>query len=478
MTDLLLYPRVAPANRIRLWLGVVGRGAGGQVRWKLDGKPVAAAELRPFQPAHRFQASCHTGVFELEEAVRPGRHQVQVDVDGCGTASIDARPLPDEVPEDDWLRILLLSCYHRPQDQGHLTRVVQGLPASQRPHFTLLMGDQVYLDMPTFQNFPDDEAWLARRFEDQYRQNWSHHRGLRAVLALAPSLSVPDDHEYWNNFPHPATVVQNSWTPDGRKRWRQAADAVYDAFQVPAPAVRGEPVEVEIPPLSILALDQRSLRREDARSALTESALDRVDSWVDHLIRRRLYGAVVTGQPLLDLPAKPWEEKFVDRTLPNYGDYRRLVRALLRLSDAGRPVLLLTGDVHWGRVSRIRERIRDRFIEFICSPASLVSTVGADQLKTLGAALAPLFGRGPIRWPRHADPLTPPEYFAAEALSPRKLLSSQEGGLKGDQIALLCVRRAAGTLEAKIIYHELHPSPRPPTPFGPWRLREEPSLES
>lgn len=40
-----------------------------------------------------------------------------------------------------------------------------------------------------------------------------------------------------------------------------------------------------------------------------------------------------------------------------------MVRALKRLADAGQAVLLLTGDVHWGRITKIEEGGRARFYE-------------------------------------------------------------------------------------------------------------------
>lgn len=473
MMDVYLYPRVAPAGRLRFWLGVVGQRAPGQVRWKLDGAAVQAQALRPLVPAHLHGAKCSTGVFEIDKQVEPGGlYRVSATIDG-ESATAQVRAVPAEIPEDGWLRILLVSCYHRVEDHGYLARTIDGLPASQRPHFSILMGDQVYLDLPTLDNFPNDEAKLARKFEDQYRRNWTQRRGLRSVLSLAPSISAPDDHEYWNNFPHAATVIQNSWSSEGRQRWRRAAESLYDAFQVAAPAQRGDPMVVDVPPLSILILDQRSLRREDAASALTEEALVKVEEWVEDLRQKGFYGAVVTGQPLLDTAASPFEEKYVDRTLLNYGDYPRLVSSLLHLADAGRPVLLLTGDVHWGRVTRISEGGRDRFYEVICSPASLVTSVGADQVKTIGSAISALFGGQRKRWPRHSDPRVPPDLFAGQALSPRKLVPGSPQTHKGDQVAILKLRRSAGALEMKVDYHELHDSPRPPKVFGPWLLRRQ-----
>ena len=474
MVSLVLYQRVAPSDRVRVWLGVFGGGASGELVWTLDDAAVAPHPIRPLQPAHQHGARCATGIFEIE-GVTAGRHRVRVREAGGAQAEIGVQAMPSEIPRDDWLRVLLISCYYRGEDGGHLAAVMDGLPAADRPHFSFMMGDQVYLDLPTIGNFPDDEARLAAKFEQAYSLNWTERRGLTSVLRAAPSAGCPDDHEYWNNFPNAATVVPNSWSAGGRQRWRAASDALFDAFQQPAPAVRGQAVEFDIHPVSFLVLDQRSHRREDRTLAATPEALDRLDAWVDRLIAEGKHGVVVTGQSLLDEPAGEFEGRFVDRTLADYGDYPRLVRSLVRLADAGRPVVLLTGDVHWGRVTTIAEAGRTLFYEVICSPSSLVSFVGADQIRTIGGAIAGFFTGNRNRWPRHGDPATPSALFARDVLGARKLSNQRdEPGQKGDQVAMLYLRQSAGTIEMKVVYYEVHERPMAPVVKGPWLLRQRP----
>ena len=473
MADLFLRPRVAPSDRLRCWLGGFG-GPVGALQWTVDDVPASAGALRPMQPLHTHGARASAGVFEFT-GITPGRRRIGVREAGGGRTEIAVRTMPAVVPEDNWLRIQLISCYHRTEDGGHLAKVVEGLTPAERPDFSILMGDQVYLDLPTLANFPDNEAKLARRFEEQYTRNWRERRGLASVLAAAPSVCAPDDHEYWNNFPHAAAAIQNSWTAGGRARWRRAASALFDSFQVAAPTGRGESVVFDVDPVSFLVLDQRSERREDLTSALTPGALDKLDEWVQRLIDESKYGVVVSGQPFLDKPAGRLAGKLGDRTLPNYGDYGRVVRSLTRLADAGRPVILLTGDAHWGRVTTVREGARILFYEVICSPAALVSFVGVDQVKTVGSAIRGFFGGARERWPRHSDPGQPPAQLAREALSPRKLSTDRiEPAQKGDQLATLCLRRSAGGLEMKVIYREVHKRPIPPVVKGPWRLRDRP----
>src|SRR5258707_13942556 len=50
-------------------------------------------------------------------------------------------------------------------------------------------------------DFLDDKKWLADKFEQDYSLNWRGPLAYTNVLAAAPSISLPDDHEYWNNYP-------------------------------------------------------------------------------------------------------------------------------------------------------------------------------------------------------------------------------------------------------------------------------------
>jgi hypothetical protein len=475
---LVLQPRAAPAGRLRVWVAAFGAAPPAGLEWRLDGRTVQPTPLHGggggLRPAHRHGARTFTGVFELagEDGVAPGVvHEIAVREPGRQADRLRLETLPSAIPAGPGgeLRVMLVSCFHRAEDRGGLAgQVVAAMPEARRPHLSLLMGDQVYLDLPTIADFPDDEAELARRFEVDYRENWALSEGYSRVLAAAPSACCPDDHEYWNNFPHASPVIQNSWRADGRARWKAAADQLFSAFQLAHPAALGEPVTIDVPPLSVLVLDQRSQRRDDTTATLAPGVLGRVDAWVDRLLAEGGYGAVVTGQSLLDEPVGSFDGKVADRMLANYGDYPHLMRRLARLADAGRPVLLLTGDVHWGRVTEIRQRDRVRFYEVICSPSSLVSTVGADQLQRIGSGLGRLLGRTPDPWPRHSESDDPPAELARNVLGPgyrTRVLHRQ----RGNQVAMLALRRRGGGLEMTVTYHPLA-APSAPSRVGPLSL--------
>ena len=138
-------------------------------------------------------------------------------------------------------------------------------------------------------------AWLAEKFEKDYTLNWRGPLGYTEVLRAAPSLSIPDDHEYWNNFPHPSPFIGNSLTPDGRNRWREAAQAMYAGFQLPYPAQLGEPVRVEIAPLSFFVADTRSTKDQDRRFTMSDDAHQQMEQWVSDTIANRQFGVFIAG---------------------------------------------------------------------------------------------------------------------------------------------------------------------------------------
>lgn len=73
------------------------------------------------------------------------------------------------------------------------------------PHLLLLIGDQIYADMPPRQLRKTHEHLRqgARSFEDfaqLYEHAWTYTEGIRQVLAVLPTYMIHDDHEITNNW--------------------------------------------------------------------------------------------------------------------------------------------------------------------------------------------------------------------------------------------------------------------------------------
>jgi hypothetical protein len=461
--DIVLYPRVAPSDRLRIWIGVFDVTNPPVLAWFLDEAPADPVPLRDLSsvrtddmlPAERNNTPrAFTGVYEFSGLTPDTLYRIAVRADEQST-TLETRTLPDSVTTqlDRTFNVLLVSCFHQAEDRGGLASIiVEQLKSTSLPHLTLLSGDQVYLDLPTLKDFPDDLTWLADKFERDYTLNWRGPLAYTGVLGAAPSCSIPDDHEYWNNYPHLSPFIQNSLKEQGRDRWRRAAQAVYEGFQLAYPAKLGDPTIIEVHPLSFFIADTRSNKDFDRRFTMSEEAHQRLGDWVSQVIDKRQFGVFVSGQSLFRPAAGEFSGGIGDFEMPNYGDYGRIMRSLESLVDAGRPVLCLTGDVHWGRVVTTTDIHTGRiaFGEVISSPSSLVSTIGADQVKKLGAIIGGLFGpKNP--WPRHSDPADAPAFLASDVFAGR-FPCSKIHGQKGNHVVLLMFRQTGGGIELRIKY--------------------------
>jgi hypothetical protein len=395
-----------------------------------------------------------TGVFEISGgSIFPGSfHRVEVRADDGSSARLETSALMAEVPTGfEWFNVLLVSCFHRDEDkQGYAGRLASSLPPFYKPHLSILLGDQVYLDLPTLRNFHSDVSWLANDFEHKYNHNWRGPDGYARLLSAAPSVSTPDDHEFWNDFPRRQIHIPPTWSEDGRGAWRDAASAMWRAYQAPIPSAGAGPAfTLDVRPLSFFVLDTRSDRQADASRALSPAGLAQFRTWTERLVAERLLGVVASGQSFMDPRVRM---SATDLTLATHGDYPDLVNALDSVVAAGLPLLLLSGDVHYGRVTRVVDSRSGRALlhEVISSPSSLVTTIFLDQVKTIGAAISSIFGRK-NPWPRHGDPGDPPPHFGSEVLGGR-LAANAIHKQKGNMVAVLSFRRAGFGVELRVRY--------------------------
>ncbi len=167
---------------------------------------------------------------------------------------------------------------------------------------------------------------------------------------------LPDDHEYWNDYSFYDCPIPLLWTlklPHVREAWGQAArDGVFRVQR--SPVVEQFSVGED---LSICLADVRSHRSEEG--FLRKPQMRLLENWARNL---KTPGIVALCQPLIV------EEGEVEKNLRNYEDqYCRLMNAL---GKSGHDVVLLTGDVHFGRVASVALTGGQRLIEVISSPMS------------------------------------------------------------------------------------------------------------
>ena len=487
----VLYPRVATGDCLRVWVGVFGITKSPRLRWQLNQVPTAPTALLGIESVRSpgmvmaNEPRAYTGVYEFRgSGVQAGKHyQVRVEAALSGgpvqSTQIGFRTLPKQVPcgLTDQFNVLLVSCFHRGADRvGHAGNLVERLArnVATKPDMTLLLGDQVYLDLPLPGSLGGLRK-LSRKFEEDYWRNWTENPGYAQILAAAPWVAIPDDHEYWNNYPHAATLIPNSWTPRGRKNWRQAAKRMYTAFQLPLPCGLGNPIMFDIPPLSFFLMDTRTMRNVKRRRVLSAASLAALSAWTRRVTQEGLFGVIASGQPLLATAAGNVKGGVADYTMPDYADYPSIVRELARLADGGRPFLLLTGDVHWGRVTKGTDRRLNGggcgFYEVISSPTSLVPFIGRDQVRTIWGGFKTMLGR-PDPFPRHSNPKEPPRFLARGTLQ-KRFECKRIHGQKGNHVALLSFRRMGFGLELDVTYWPIHPSFNlgEPERVGPLQLK-------
>lgn len=500
-----LVSHVVPdRTQIHVWLGVSEVDEPPNVTWKIDGR-AANPSGKPVLTAVRedgqldFASAPNVGrvftdLFEFRDLdPKTDSHKIEV-VAGDQQSCRIVRKLPARVPfgPSDSFNLLLASCYsYRSDRTGTTGDIVSAYGV--RPDLSLFVGDQVYLDAPAFLDIPSDLDGLLAKFEMDYVYNWLDPKanpkqpsklgtGFRGLLDLAPCGFLPDDHEYWNNYPFAATPhLLNLISDTGFANWKTAAEHCYQAFQQQSfsPTTdntshsTGATRTIEVDPLSILLLDTRSQRnpkgqRKDEGDLLGLAGRQALKRWAADLVasassKRPRFGVLVTGQSLFRPKAGRFWGHWTDYEVANYcEDYRFILQQLESISGVGLPVVCLTGDVHWGRIlAAWTTGQKGRIYEVISSPLSLVAFPVFDQVEGLKASAGSLFGKQDP-WPRHASAKNPPEKFGTSGSYHTGLLwtDSPRGGItrmRGNQAMLLRFSRHGTGLKVEADAISLHP---------------------
>ncbi len=322
------------------------------------------------------------------------------------------------------------------------------------PVVNFMLGDQVYLDAPLVAIGKDDrndpEAHNVRKYAKAFGE-----AGLGGLLADGPTWFLADDHEIWNDFPHPTLrlaqsthdsldlpwitaenadefrptlrariwqalavsaaavlrIVQRPRTPGskplpgvdaGRRspatRWMYSGLDLFAIFQTAdeaPPTAAGDdwrPTTVRHVELAAgidaVLIDTRRMRQyktegeslmlapEDsarARELIVSAGADAPDGSPRLLILA--FGEPLVGHRRTRAPSSPWQrlKKFAlgptDHSAIEYSDYDGLVEAVVARAEAGRPTLLLGGDVHHSLIAAGRS---DRVVEVTSSPLALL----------------------------------------------------------------------------------------------------------
>ena len=356
----LLVPHDISSAGANVWLASIDETPfDGFLTWGAGTTPVDAGSWTEWRFGNHTIRHRLVGLGDLEPRTR---YPLQLRAGDAVVARGALKTLPARLPDaaDAPFTILLGSCFCRRMDEaGTVGNTYFHLPTGATPDVRILCGDQVYLDSPWYSFArPHTTATLESCFVENYLATWTQEGGFRDFLADGGVYFMSDDHEFWNNAPSRCAFAIDTWTEGGRDAWLDAARQLVLAFQN-----RATTTELAVPPLSIFLADTRYNR--NATDLVTGPDLQKIVAWIDGLVAP---GVLVVGQPIFDV-RHGLSGNFVDWGLADYAQYADLVRALSR---ARHSVVVLTGDVHFGRVAHCRLPSGAELIEVISSPLALV----------------------------------------------------------------------------------------------------------
>lgn len=302
--------------------------------------------------------------------------------------------------------------------ERHLTTAYDQLTANNKdPVYHVWLGDQVYLDDPRVGSLVDIN--VHERILERYAETWGlgGSSGFARVLSRSTNWFLTDDHEFWNGYPranitllgHTAKRLREQARRYFRNReepshpfhqgpWGRMAGAAFMTFQSPSFDADLNAFTDQVSPFpdagggsryagiatfgsesfTVALLDTRWNRTmlrtsHDKRHAgfSSDAALIKVEALLnerDHLV------VLCLSRPIVGLPRKRFVVPFFAETAPEHypEQYRRLLNAVESRSRAGRPTLILGGDVH---EHSARLALGGRVLEIVCSPMSLIESL-------------------------------------------------------------------------------------------------------
>jgi hypothetical protein len=369
----LIVPGPVSSASATVWVGAIDEGARPQLY--ANGTAVPLPGWR--QLAGGPHQLLYTRAVLIGLAPR-ARHELTLRVGDKVVATGRLTTLPTQLPPatERPFTVMLGSCFHAANDpSGAAGRTFLNGP---RADIKILCGDQVYLDQPAgyFLVHRPDRAAMEALFFETYRKTWEQAdpgTGFRQILQEGANYFTADDHELWNNAPNAAAHLRATWSEKGRQDWVEAAGALLDAFQTER-AVE----QLRVGPVSFFVADTRRHRGAGREAFMADDDMTELFQWVAGLEGP---GVLVVGQPIFDKERSPLGARFIDAGLPDFDQYRALVGAL---SSARHSIVVLTGDVHYGRVAwcqlpGVSSGPAPKLIELIASPLSLVSRVAGGR---------------------------------------------------------------------------------------------------
>lgn len=394
----------------RLSPGMIGQTS---IRLRIDDWPNPSVWLRTTVPGRTLAEFALTsvgpparaGTWSLDIEGLTSGTTYTFDIEGASQPHPVTIRTPPESLEKGPLLLALLSCYfpsneyekNPSQVLGCLTTRSGDRPDEQVPHLKVFGGDQIYADVPW--------SWSSQRatevYQSLYREAWTPDR-LGRLIACGANVFVPEDHEFWNSFPdempylvrsggtewfewatagaETAWVEQTIWNfgkeflggASCRRGWGQTTLAGVDMFVADT---RTDRVSLNG---ARCYLDTSTMGAHATSSKRSMMGPDQLKALTDWVVGVKRLGLLAIGQPLLGPTTGAWT---FDTNLADYEtDYDAILTALRRrIAEYGVSFIVLTGDIHWGRLvywsppTPPTKGSKDaKLVEFVASPLARV----------------------------------------------------------------------------------------------------------
>lgn len=267
--------------------------------------------------------------------------------------------LPEQLPNEQEkpFTVALGSCFYEHKDGGRAASSYKSLyergPSEWQPDIKFLVGDQVYLDIGLDSLSPLTNE-VRQRVADDYAKHW---QALGSILSRGGTWMLPDDHEYWNDYPFYDSLLPTLFMlkiAKIRNAWRNAAkDGVNNVQQA-------KPIDTFSigNDLSFCIADTRSYR--SATQFIDKNSFDQITDWVTRL---NSPGVLVLSQVVFA------PRNNTERNLRSFEkQYTQLIKVL---AECPHDIVIMTGDVHFGRIASVELGAHgNKLIEITSSPMS------------------------------------------------------------------------------------------------------------
>lgn len=367
----LVIPNEVTSKDANIWIGFINQGLNPNITsLRYNNQEIRLNQNWIDFRTQSGQNSIHYQHLKLDDLEPRTSYTLELLVGTEVKANAYFRTLPEELPSinERPFNVLLASCFASSRSESvSLGSSYINLQKREQTDIKILCGDQVYLDDPAIHFLKHTHSYndLEDLLFTNYVKTWTQSRplsGFQQFLQTGANFFSSDDHEFWNNAPNAATVIRDSWSEVGRKNWLEIANNLLGIFQSNATRT-----EFNIGTLSFFIADTRIERDANRQNFMSAVDMQALSNWVANL---KGVGVLVVGQPIFSKKAGFFGGRLGDWSLPNFEQYKELVRILMRSNHS---ILVLTGDVHYGRIARCEIKTGINIVEIISSPTALVN---------------------------------------------------------------------------------------------------------